>query len=184
MIKRDPDGQQDEISFFVTNLDLRKADPMSLKFSRFYERHPDYDGPSVMAIGRTGDRESLRQHENWTGPYCADLFDVAHIVHEWTRGAHIVGAVPNFDTEMLDRVMRFSRLVPAWHYHLIDVENLAAGWLAAHEQPPSPPWESDELSLACNVSPPSDEERHTAMGDADWAMRLYDKIMKERKFQL
>jgi hypothetical protein len=31
---------------------------------------------------------------------------------------------------VLDRMLRAHKLIPAWHYHLIDVENLAFGWLA------------------------------------------------------
>lgn len=178
MIKRDSDGQQDSISFFVNWPDLSKADPMSLKFSRFYERHPQFNGSSDFHYIMNADgRTSLPP------PYVVDRDDAARLVHSWTRGAHIVGAVPNFDIDMLDRVLRESRLVPDWHYHLIDVENLAVGWLAAREgfgdprQDLDPPWKSDDLSLACGVEPPSDEERHTALGDARWAMRWYDKIM-------
>jgi hypothetical protein len=32
------------------------------------------------------------------------------------------------------------------------------------------------LSFAVGVEPPRVGERHTAMGDARWAMRLYDAI--------
>lgn len=38
------------------------------------------------------------------------------------------------------------------------------------------PWKSDNVSRVCGVEPPSEQERHTAMGDALWAMRLYDRI--------
>ena len=94
---------------------------------------------------------------------------------------HIVGAVPNFDMERIDRFLERhdARWKADWHYHLIDVENLAVGYLrgqgvvgtALHQ-----PWDSDEISRAVGVEPPGDGERHTAMGDARWAMRLYDVI--------
>jgi hypothetical protein len=43
--------------------------------------------------------------------------------------------------------------------------------------PPSLPWDSDALSRLCGVDPPGEVERHTALGDARWAMRLYDAIV-------
>jgi len=70
-----------------------------------------------------------------------------------------------------------------WHYHLIDVENLAVGYLFGRHpvtqalKVPDPvlalPWDSDRLSEQVGVTPPTDE-RHTAMGDVRWAMALYD----------
>lgn len=92
---------------------------------------------------------------------------------------HIVGAVPNFDTERLAKLLRSFDIEPGWHYHLIDVENLAVGYLAATPDLRglvSLPWDSDEISRAVGVEPPGEGERHTAMGDARWAMRLYDAI--------
>lgn len=103
---------------------------------------------------------------------------------------HVIGAVPNFDTERLARMMRVEwprwPRHEFWHYHLIDVENLAVGYIAGlraagggengHDaELPSLPWNSDDLSRACGVEPPTDE-RHTAMGDVRWAMALYDAV--------
>ena len=93
---------------------------------------------------------------------------------------HIVGAVPNFDTERVALLLGRYGLKPGWHYHLIDVENLAVGYLAGRAEhegyTPLPlPWDSDDLSRRCGVEPPTDE-RHTAMGDVRWAMALYDAI--------
>jgi hypothetical protein len=92
---------------------------------------------------------------------------------------HVVGAVPNFDTERLERLAAREKYpAPRWHYHLIDVETLAVGRLCAEPiNPIELPWDSDDLSRACGVEPPGEGERHTAMGDARWAMRLYDAIM-------
>lgn len=41
----------------------------------------------------------------------------------------------------------------------------------------TPPWPSDELSRLCGVEPSGEHERHTALGDARWAMRRYDAII-------
>ena len=47
-----------------------------------------------------------------------DEMDAAKVVAAWTHGAHIVGAVPNFDAEVLASLLRYNGLTPAWHYHL------------------------------------------------------------------
>jgi hypothetical protein len=97
----------------------------------------------------------------------------------------VVGAVPNFDTERLALLLRAHGLEPNWHYHLIDVENLAVGYLHGKKRNGSwsgvapaqaLPWNSDGLSRACGIEPPGDGQRHTAMGDAQWARALYDRI--------
>jgi len=87
---------------------------------------------------------------------------------------HIVGAVPNFDTERLSLLLDWR--TPPWHYHLIDVENLAVGYLAAKGTRVEPPWNSDDISRLVGVEPPTDR-RHTAMGDAEWARDVYDAVM-------
>lgn len=86
-----------------------------------------------------------------------------------------------------------------WHYHVIDVEALAAGWLARTRKmqaagyieseiavrlnrdpivgiAPHPPWNSTELSLAVGVDP-NDFDRHTALGDAKWAKAIFETVM-------
>lgn len=174
MIRRD-DGGQREQCFFV-DVDLEAADPIGLGIGRFYERHP---------VGRFLSRRSGRRPDEPDDD--ADFYvskgEAALRVARFTHGAHLVGAVPNFDAEVLDGLLRAHWLIPGWHYHLIDVESLAVGWLsaAAHfEGGPrvqtSLPWKSDDISLALGVEPPREEERHTAMGDAAWAMRMYGAV--------
>lgn len=175
MIRRDERGER-ETAFYV-GIDLSTADPFGLRVGRFYERHPfgrtlaGHDGPSE-------DRPVL------------DPTNAAVQVARMTHGAHLVGAVPNFDAEVLASLLRANHLTPAWHYHLIDVEALAVGYLSARLRDPrtpdvvseslavliAPPWRSDDLSRACGVEPPSEDERHTALGDVRWALRLYDAI--------
>lgn len=164
IIRRDDVGLR-ELVLQVDDVDLSGADPFGLKIGGFYERHCDYGGKgdSTRAIPEAG---------------------VARYVEEWTRGAHLVGAVPNFDADCLDKMLRRHKLIPAWHYHLVDVEAMAVGWLAAKvaagevfaEEVFTPPWKSDDLSRDCGVKPPTDDERHTALGDARWAMRWYDAM--------
>lgn len=106
----------------------------------------------------------------------------AHAIGDFTAGAHIVGAVPNFDTERIAILMQRCGYKPTWHYHLIDVENLAVGYLMGVHRGRGAdilldlPWDSDELSRMVGIEPPIDA-RHTAMGDALWAMAIYDRVM-------
>jgi DNA polymerase III epsilon subunit-like protein len=147
------------------DLDLANADPMALNIGGFYERHPQMRDAS----------EKLPSE--WVV-----LEEVERII----RGAHLVGAVTNFDAEVLGARMRDNGICPSWHYHLIDVEALAVGALAAKGLwPPGGgderyalPWRSDEVSELLGVDLPSDEDRHTALGDARWARDVYDAVMK------
>lgn len=153
IIRRDDEGQREYV-WQVSDVDLSNADPFGLNVGRFYERHHRFNPSVVLAYGQAGFES-----------------EVAREVEIVTRGAHLIGVVPSFDAGCLDPMLRRHRLIPAWHYHLVDVEAMAAGWLRT-----APPWKSDELSRACEVEPPSDDERHTALGDARWAMRWYDAL--------
>jgi hypothetical protein len=37
------------------------------------------------------------------------------------------------------------------------------------------PWKSDDLSRLADVEPPGDDDRHTALDDARWAMRAWER---------
>lgn len=92
---------------------------------------------------------------------------------------HIVGAVPNFDTEHIShQLLRPAHIPEPWHYHLIDVENLIVGFLAGRSMLMQPPWKSDDLSRAVGVDP-EQFDRHTAMGDVLWVKAQYDAVMRE-----
>lgn len=178
MIRRDDTGQR-EVQFFV-DIDLSTADPFGLKVGGFYDRHPLGRGLSGLEpMPGAVDFKSQPDRPPVITKGAKSQGVAASRVAQWTHGAHIVGAVPNFDTEVLGNLLRENGLTPAWHYHLVDVETLAVGWLHAQAAPARPfdfPWKSDDLSRMCGVEPPSDDERHTALGDARWAMRLFDAI--------
>lgn len=159
-------------------VDLSRADPMALNIGRFHERR-------VLTTPKG---------------------DFAKQFVRLTRGLHLCGAVVSFDTDRLWRLLRANGECPMWHYHVIDVEALAAGWLRgfgraiARSAPgtsqecdhvPSiaawrgaldrmetakPPWKSTDLSLAIGVDPER-FDRHTALGDARWAKAMYDAVM-------
>lgn len=171
-IRRDPDGSESELHLFVQH-DQAKCAHLPTAF--------------------------LQDHvKRWPGnEYAVDPGNAAAMMWAITNGAHIVGAVPNFDTERIARLLgNIAGIPPKWHYHLIDVENLAVGYLAGlsghghsevtcgplcgqggAERPPAPPWDSDDLSRAIGVEPPGEGVRHTAMGDVRWARAVYDAVM-------
>lgn len=153
-----PDGKEHQWQLPV---DLGRADPISLRINRFYERRA---GPSGIT----------------------DLRPFASAFSRLTAGSHFVGAIPSFDEERLRRLLRANGACPDWHYHLIDVEALIVGYLArkVHENEnlgytdslrPSLPWNSEDLSRAVGVEP--DADRHEALADARWAKRLYEAVM-------
>ena len=165
LIVRRPGHPDHERQWFVAaeDLDLGNADPFGLKICRYYELHPEYCGTRTLDEGRTGT--------------LAREVDVLQWVESLTRGAHIVGAVPNFDTEVLDKRMRAHGILPSWHYHLQCAEILAAGFLRGRGERVEYPYKSDELAERIGVDPPGDEDRHTALGDARWALRMFDAVM-------
>lgn len=155
------DGKDIEYAWFVDecDLDLGNADPMSLKIGKFYDRHPAYTDPN---------RDQNHDRFGFGSLECNVLADVERL----TRDAHIVGAVPNFDTEVLATRMRANGICPSWHYHLCDVETLAAGGLRM-----PPPWNFDTMLGAYGLTY-DEADRHTALGDARMARDLYDAVMR------
>lgn len=154
-------------------VDLGRADPVALRIGQFHERYPD-----TAVTGYTG------------------LISFAAEFAELTRGAHLVGAVVSFDAERLSKLLKANGSCPEWHYHLIDVEALAVGYVEGlrrwsysegmavptnfpdslrHETPL--PWKSEDLSRAVGVDP-NEFEKHTALGDARWAKAMYEKVVK------
>lgn len=179
-----PEATDKEFRFFIERdfLDLGNADPAALRIGRFYERHPEFGGVAAAAANKTGVIEhshgfKMVGNEVWT--------EVRALlrIEELTRGAHLVGAVPNFDAEVLAARMREYGICPSWHYHLIDIEALMVGYIAGRHRanlasPEVPlPWKSDDLAQRCGVQPLADKDRHTALGDARWARDIYDAVM-------
>lgn len=156
-------------------VDLGRADPVALSIGRFYERSLQANpGLEVAEGGRAA-----------VTPAHAFAKEFAELTH----GAHLVGAVPSFDDAFLKRLLRIFHQCPGWHYHLVDVEALAAGAIAAEafetrtgdafvEQlaVATPPWNSSDLSRAVGVDPDM-FPKHTALGDARWAKAIFDAVL-------
>jgi DNA polymerase III epsilon subunit-like protein len=150
---------EEEFSFELdlTVEELSLADPMALKIGCYYERAgrmtkaiSDDPGPLIHVLGRE---------------------DFALYLVKLIGTRHLVGAVPSFDDRFIGDFVRRCGYPPVWHYHLVDVEALAAGAVA---QPP--PWDSEDLSRRLGVDP-DQFDRHTALGDARWAKALYERVI-------
>lgn len=146
-----------------------------------------YHPPAVLAAA---DEVALQingfRHRSWqlnaNTPSTADAAETIGALAALLEGTTLVGMVPSFDEERLRRMYvehfgwpednRFP-----WHYHLIDVETLAVGHLSAHGVHIPMPCSSDDLSAALGVTI-DETDRHTALGDALWAKRVYDRIME------
>lgn len=117
------DGHQIEYQLPV---DLAVADPTGLRVGRFYERRhaitPTADSLSGLCRVRYDGKDK------WTTglPASYHAATVARILD----GRHLVGAVPSFDAAFLLRWLNQHGQAATWHYHLIDVEVLAVGYLA------------------------------------------------------
>ena len=173
-------------------VDLGRADPKALAIGRFHERHPQGVEKSFRVLS---EQEFARL------PKVTPLEDFAYQFAALTRGLHLAGAVVSFDEERLRKLLKANGACPEWHYHLCDVENLAAGALGTivslahlngyalaerreHEPIPiedlaaiiRPPWDSAELSRQIGVDPDK-FDRHTALGDARWAKAQYEAVM-------
>lgn len=160
-IRREPDGRETEHHMFLKH-SFRKCERLPESFRRDHELR--YDGDDAVYPGDAA---------AYLDPLLSD------------GRPHIVGAVPNFDTERLALLLRAHGFEPGWHYHPIDVETLAVGWLLGQTiaernvglavPAAGLPWDSDALSKAVGIAPPVDT-RHTAMGDAQWARAIFDRI--------
>lgn len=172
LIVRDIDVDQLDVEYhwFIDRaaLDLGNADPFALKIGGFYERHPDF-----------ADSNGTSSYSYSQGSAEISALSAVEAI---TRGAHLVGAVPNFDADVLGTRMRAHGIAPSWHYHLIDVEALAVGYLSARkdiaDNPILLPWSSDELTSRLGLAPVPADERHTALGDARWARSIYDVVTR------
>lgn len=151
------DAQSIEHHWFlhVTPREISLAHPKALEIGRFEER---YDAKTAIAPSMFA-------------------YQFGHIV----KGCHLAGAVVSFDEERIRRLCWAHGAPITWHYHIIDVEPLAAGCLmgrtngttVAH----SLPWDSNALSLAVGVDP-ADFDRHTALGDCRWAKTIYEAVLE------
>lgn len=170
-IRRTEAGEETQYHFFIDHYPLPWYDSLPEQFQQDY-------------------RDRYRPSEALTRWHAAEKIIKA------TRGAHVVGAVPSFDTVRLSKLLnQTGALLPPgaddpWHYHLVDIENVIVGYLMGIGKQMvnhgdldeldmdliAPPWSSDTLSLAVDIDP-ADYARHTAMGDVLWVRAQWDSVM-------
>lgn len=192
-----PDGREHVWQFPV---DEMAADPFALDIGRYWDRRWPVgirEVSETAAIYEAHNPTSRRKNFPAQGRAITPGKDWCEYFRDLTAGLHLAGAVVSFDEERLRRLLHRNGVLHRWHYHLIDAEALAAGWLnafaaqlergqpgelpgperAAHlREIAAPPWDSHELSRAVGVEP-DDFDRHTALGDAKWARAIYDVVM-------
>ena len=95
------------------------------------------------------------------------------MIFAMTFGAQIVGAVPSFDTRGIENLFAFSGNIPMWHHRLICVESMTVGYLSKEVGGLG----NCAAALGIEQDPATE---HTAMGDADLTMRIYDAIIGDK----
>lgn len=172
LCRRNPDGSEEWLEAFVRldelPFDLEDPDLLALmnRYGRFDERHPQRNG----GRGQVTSELALAQ-------------DIMYMFRP-TRGLAgmdakpvLIGAVPGFEDLGIGDLLRRHDLIdsePPWHHHIFDAETAAAIRLRWR-----PHWYSKDLSRALGVDPAA-YDAHTARGDVEWAMALYDMAYAPR----
>lgn len=140
----------------VADLDLKNADPKALKISRFHERHPQITGdiPAGAIL-------------------CSEQQAAARVL-EWTAGARVAGVNPHFDLDTLEPMLRRHNLDPRWYFMPLCVATEGSGFVKGRGIRPGRTAEA--ISRQCGVEPPAAPLRHSALGDALWAMHWLDQL--------
>src|SRR5690606_13965152 len=126
-IRREPDGTEATMHLFIVH-DWEKCQFLPDRFRNEHERRFALHARDAISPGSAA-------------------FEISEFMEPaGDQKVHVVGAVPNFDTERIALLLRQFGYEPRWHYHLIDVETLAIGWLARRNglmrpaEVPRPPW--------------------------------------------
>ena len=187
-IRRTEEGEETRMLLQI-EVPLDSADPFALSIGKFWERYGKngewVEDPTVEYLWHG----SLLAG-NWRFPQRGELVSpmvAAGLIQRFTHHAHVVGNCISFDTERMARLLYEESLLPTWHYHVQDIEPLIVGFLRGRRTADNPypevftddgkvilPYQSDVLTKLIGVPGPSEAERHTAMGDAEWVMRQWD----------
>ena len=165
LIRREPDGAQVEHHWYVRHDDLAGDPDLPESFRTDYESR--YDAHAAI---RTRDLAVILRH-------LLRPIDGQQPI--------LIGSNPSFDAERIGYQIA-DDLPGLWHYRTIDVDTLTAGWIAGrrsaervvtgpHEGVLAPPWKSDDLAATTGVQ--AGLHRHTALGDARWALAVWDSVM-------
>lgn len=110
-----------------------------------------------------------------TGPE----WTIARTVRRLLEGC-VLATVGPFDLPVLRRMFLRHGLVrpdeDVWHYSTHDLKSQAYGYALAKGYRPALPMFSEELGDLVGATRALPEERHTALGDARWARRVWDAM--------
>lgn len=166
---------QTETQFYLPLPDLAAADGFALRLGGYWDRHPD----GRILTGKDPASEG-RPHVHLVGPITSGAlvtpYRAALEIVRLTHDADLVASNPHFDLGIFENLLHDHELLPTWQHHPRDIADLAIGYLAGRGELPPRPWKSTDLSRLIGVAPPHEIERHTALGDARWVMRVYDKV--------
>lgn len=165
VIRRGLDGTETRRLWQIrpTSAELRFADDEALDISRFEERFAVPDGADAADMTPTltgGDPIPLR------------YMDAARQMHDTLQGAVMVGSNPHFDASFLHHL--FGVKNDPWHYRPVCAVTLAAARLRAQGAMWEMPFSTTDIAAAIGVPRPGPDKQHTALGDAAWALALYD----------
>ncbi|MFA9444678.1 PolC-type DNA polymerase III [Egicoccus sp. AB-alg6-2] len=144
-IVRFEDGREEERQFFPQHT-IDGADADALTLTRYDDRIAPQDKTPA---------------SEWLTLFLEDAQD-----------AVLVGAVPDFDAQHLERMCRKLGLEPTWDHHLLDVETLALPLIAPG---PEAPRSLAKTCLALGI-PHDKDQAHGALYDARQARLAFDRI--------
>ncbi len=179
MIRRDPDGSVREyvaqIAYTLKTLPPGTT-PEALHVGGWLTR----GAPGTTYLNHRGEPSSFRYRDERDAALDLTKFFAEQPV--------LVGVGVHFDAQVLAGMFgRAGVTRDPWHYGLVDLK--AAAWGTLHSaiaggvtaphmiEATRLPLRSEQLAAACGVAPPSDDERHTALGDARWAARWFDALL-------
>ena len=177
-IRRDAETGNERRLEFQIECDLGTADPFSLKIGRYRERFGlagEWE-PYVVNTAESMVPVMDAYDSNPQGQVVTSKFEAAKLIERFTRDTLLWGNCVSFDSERMERLLRGFNECPGWHYHVQDIEPHIVGYAKAKGINFAPPYNSSELSEWLGVEEPGEDQRHTAMGDAEWVMRQWDAI--------
>lgn len=167
MIKVGADATIFESHRWIAPEYLDRADAGALQVGRYYERNEAMRKDS--GIGYVETKQAMMPVYRRSS--------IAREISEFTAGAFLVGANPAFDAAFVEAFLRDNNAAPSWNHRLIDVRSMAIPLLPELEG--RPVGLSDLLRiLDLEIS---DDERHTATGDARAALDVYNLLIESGK---
>lgn len=144
--------------------DLALADPKALEVNRFHERlTPALHGTPVRTAAL------VQPDGDYALPY--PVTEIVKELQSRLAGKTLVGSKPTFD---MDHLAAFCGTPPKWRHHPLDIASMVYGFSAVfcHSGPPKVAFRSEDLSRRLGVEP-AGFDRHTALGDCQWAYAQY-----------